>query len=97
MDQVSNFISDFRARRIRTRITWENLSATRDSFPGAGFSVLRTRPQWGMHQASAVWVGGGVLEPLAPSDFAGKSWEILELAAKSWEFWEFCIIRRHRS
>ena len=29
--------------------------------------------------------GGGVLEPLAPSDFAGKSWEILELAAKSWE------------
>ena len=29
--------------------------------------------------------GGGVLEPSAPSDFAGKSWEILELAAKSWE------------
>ena len=31
-----------------------------------------------MHEASAVWVGGGVLEPLAPSDFVGKSWEILE-------------------
>jgi hypothetical protein len=28
-----------------------------------------------------VWVGVA----LGPSDFLGKSWEILELAAKSWE------------
>ena len=43
--------------------------------------------------------GGGVLEPRASSDIVGKSWEILELAAKSWEssagnsgnFWEFGI------
>jgi hypothetical protein len=27
MDQGSDFISDFRARRIRTQITWEILSA----------------------------------------------------------------------
>ena len=39
---------------------------------------------------------GGVLEPLAPSDFVGKSWENLEPVAKCWEspavnsgkFWE---------
>ena len=29
--------------------------------------------------------GGGALEPWATSDFLGKSWEILELAAKFWE------------
>ena len=29
--------------------------------------------------------GGGVLEPWASSDIVGKFWEILELAAKSWE------------
>ena len=29
-----------------------------------------------------VWVGGGVVEPWASSDFVGKFWEILELAAK---------------
>jgi hypothetical protein len=29
--------------------------------------------------------GGGELEPWASSDFVGKSWEILELAAKFWE------------
>jgi hypothetical protein len=33
MDQGSDLISDFRARRIRTQITWENISAIRDSFP----------------------------------------------------------------
>ena len=27
MDQRSDFVSDFRARRIRKQITWENLSA----------------------------------------------------------------------
>jgi hypothetical protein len=50
-------------------------------------------------------VGGGVVEPWASSDFVGKFWEILELAAKfsessagnSGKIWEFCIIRRHRS
>jgi hypothetical protein len=58
MYQGSDFISDFRARRIRTQIAWENLSAIRDSFPGInspgqapveharGFSVSRTRLQW---------------------------------------------------
>ena len=29
--------------------------------------------------------GGGVLEPWAPSDFLGKSWEIVEAVAKFWE------------
>jgi hypothetical protein len=80
MYQRSDFISDFRARRIHTQITWENLSAIRDSFPGAGSSGTRTGFQWVTHEASmegvGLWVGGGVLEPLVPSDFLGKSWEM---------------------
>ena len=76
MDQESDFIGDFRARRIRTQITtWENLSAIWDSFPGInspgqalvyharGFSGSRTRLQWSMHQASvehAPGFSGGV-------------------------------------
>jgi hypothetical protein len=63
-----------------------------------GFSGARTRLQTRLQ-------GGGVLEPWAPSDFLRKSWEILEPVAKFWEspagnsgkFWDFCIIRRHRS
>jgi hypothetical protein len=34
MDQGSDFISDFRARRIRTQITWENLSAENSGILG---------------------------------------------------------------
>jgi hypothetical protein len=41
------------------------------------FGGARTRLQW------CGW--GGVLEPWASSDFVGKFWEILELAAKFWE------------
>ena len=75
--------------------------------------MSRTRLQWIAHQAlvehapgfSAACTRGGVLEPWASSDFLGKSWGNLELAAKFWDspagnsgkIWEFCIIRRHRS
>ena len=77
MDLGTDFISEFRARRIRTQITWvtKDGGMIRDSFPvinspGAGFSGARTRLQWSTHQALAEHApgfsgvgGGGVLEP----------------------------------
>ena len=59
------------------------------------FGGARTRLQW--------FGWGGVLEPWASSDFVGKFWEILELAAKFWEsstgnsgkICDFCIRRHH--
>ena len=151
MYQGSDLISDIRARRIRTQITWEILLANshevtvtylkpvslrhcqcrsrwqrglqstknggmiRDSFPGInspgqapveharGFSGSRARLQWsfsgGFSGGVGLWVGGGVLGPLAPSEFVGKSWEILEPVAKSWEppAGNSRNFRRHRS
>ena len=103
MDQGSDFISDFRARRIRTQINSPGQASV--GHARGCFSVSPTRLQWSTHQVSVQHAPGfscvGVLEPLAPSDFLRKSREILEPVAKSWEspagkFWEFCI-RRHRS
>jgi hypothetical protein len=110
MDQRSDFISDFRARRIRTQITGENLSAIRDSFPEF---IPRGRLQWNTHQVSVGHargfiggcgaVGGGwCARALGPVRLSRKILGDVELAAKSWQssaensgdFWDLCIIRR---
>jgi hypothetical protein len=80
----------------------------RGQFPGAGFSGTSTRLQWIAHQdpvghtrsfgaarTRPQWCGWGWCA--RASDFLGKSWGILEPAAKSWgssagnsgKIWEF--------
>ena len=92
----------------------------RGQFPGAGFSGTSTRLPWIAHQDPVGHTrsfGGACTRPqrcglgcgrgwcARASDFLGKSWGILEPAAKSWgssagnsgKIWDSCIIRRHRS
>ena len=86
----------------RGRLQWNKHETSVDRAPRSSGS--HTKLRWSMHQASSVWVGlrGWCAQA---SDFLGKSWGILEPAAKSWgssagnsgKIWEFCIIRRHRS
>ena len=64
----------------------------RGQFPGAGFSGTSTRLQCSTHQSSAVgWCARA-------SDFLGKSWGILELAANPGrEFRENLGFLHHRA
>jgi hypothetical protein len=61
-----------------------------------GFSGSRTKIQWVTHEASVQHAPGLSGVGLRASDFLGKSWGILEPAAKSWgsagnsgKIWEF--------